>query len=103
MELIRQVGNEPPLVGLLRVFKDYYPDIIVGDAVSGRASVFTVGLTPPRASNTNLDSIQIRNGENGLPIYKLFLFTETKKGYERKYHFESAVVVQMARTKIKLL
>jgi centromere protein I len=44
MGLTRQVGNEPPLVGLMRVFKDYYPDIIVGDAVLGRASVFTVGL-----------------------------------------------------------
>lgn len=42
MELIRQVGNEPPLVGLMRVYKDYYPDVIVGDVVSGRASVFTV-------------------------------------------------------------
>lgn len=43
MELTRQAGNEPPLVGLMRVFKDYYPDVIVGDVTSGRASVFTVG------------------------------------------------------------
>lgn len=42
MELTRRAGNEPPLVGLLRVYKDYYPDVIIGDAVSGRASVFTV-------------------------------------------------------------
>ena len=103
MELIRQVGNEPPLIGLLRVFKDYYPDIIVGDAVSGRASVFTVGLNSPSVSNTNIDSIQTRNGDNGLPIYKLCPFTEIKKGSERKYHFESAVVAQVARIKIKRL
>jgi len=44
MELMRQVGNEPPLVGLMRVYKDYYPDVIVGDGVSGRASVFTVSV-----------------------------------------------------------
>ncbi|RDL35152.1 uncharacterized protein BP5553_07083 [Venustampulla echinocandica] len=41
MELIRRAGKEPPLVGLMRVFKDYYPDVIIGDMVSGRASVFT--------------------------------------------------------------
>jgi centromere protein I len=43
MELTRQGGNEPPLVGLMRVYKDYYPDVIVGEATAGRASVFTVG------------------------------------------------------------
>jgi centromere protein I len=43
MELTRQAGNDPPLVGLMRVYKDYYPDVIVGDVTSGRASVFTVG------------------------------------------------------------
>jgi centromere protein I len=42
LELSRRVGNEPALVGLIRVYKDYYPDVIVGDATSGRASVFTV-------------------------------------------------------------
>ena len=42
MELTRQSGNEPQLVGLMRVFKDYYPDVIVGDVVAGKASVFTV-------------------------------------------------------------
>jgi len=42
MEVTRQAGNEPPLVGLMRVYKDYYPDVIVGDVTAGRASVFTV-------------------------------------------------------------
>ena len=42
MELTRQAGNDPPLVGLMRVYKDYYPDVIVSDVTSGRASVFTV-------------------------------------------------------------
>ncbi len=42
MELTRQAGNEPALVGLMRVYKDYYPDVIVGTVTSGRASVFTV-------------------------------------------------------------
>lgn len=43
MELTRHFGGgEAPLVGLLRVYKDYYPDVIIGDAVAGRAKVFTV-------------------------------------------------------------
>ncbi|KHN95730.1 Mis6 domain protein [Metarhizium album ARSEF 1941] len=40
LNLSRQTGNDPPLVGLLRVFKDYYPEIIVGQAVRGKASAF---------------------------------------------------------------
>lgn len=44
LELSRKAGHEPALVGLLRVYKDYYPDIIVGDATSGRASVFLVRI-----------------------------------------------------------
>ncbi|KAK5993292.1 Centromere I-like protein [Cladobotryum mycophilum] len=40
LKLSRQTGNDPSLVGLLRVFKDYYPEIIVGEAVRGKASAF---------------------------------------------------------------
>ncbi|XWW96780.1 hypothetical protein V2A60_004760 [Cordyceps javanica] len=32
LNLSRQTGNDPTLVGLLRVYKDYYPEIIVGEA-----------------------------------------------------------------------
>ncbi|KAI0490780.1 Mis6-domain-containing protein [Xylaria cf. heliscus] len=38
--LSRQTGSDPSLVGLLRVYKDYYPEIIVGDATRGKASAF---------------------------------------------------------------
>lgn len=44
LNLSRQTGNDPALVGLLRVFKDYYPEIIVGEAVRGKASAFKVRL-----------------------------------------------------------
>lgn len=44
--LSRQTGKDPALVGLLRVFKDYYPEIIVGDAVRGKASAFKVCHPP---------------------------------------------------------
>lgn len=42
LELSRIIGNEPALVGLIRVYKEYYPDVIVGDAAAGRASHFDV-------------------------------------------------------------
>lgn len=36
--MVRATGQDPALVGLLRVYKDYYPEIIVGNAASGRTS-----------------------------------------------------------------
>jgi hypothetical protein len=47
LNLSRQTGNDPCLVGLLRVFKDYYPEIIVGEAVRGKASAFKVRRPSP--------------------------------------------------------
>ncbi|KAH7411796.1 Mis6-domain-containing protein [Phaeosphaeria sp. MPI-PUGE-AT-0046c] len=38
LELSRGLGNEPALQGLLRVFKDYYPDIILGSTSLSRKS-----------------------------------------------------------------
>lgn len=38
LEMVRATGQDPALVGLLRVYKDYYPEIIVGNATSGRTS-----------------------------------------------------------------
>ncbi|OJD31534.1 mis6 domain-containing protein [Diplodia corticola] len=38
LEMVRTSGQDPALVGLLRVYKDYYPEIIVGNAASGRTS-----------------------------------------------------------------
>lgn len=67
MELARRAGNEPPLVGLIRVYKDYYPDVIVGQLTAGRASVFTVNIK--RAFKIVpcliIYSIQIPNGKLG--------------------------------------
>ncbi|KAF2491888.1 Mis6-domain-containing protein [Lophium mytilinum] len=45
LELSRGIGNEPALQGLLRVYKDYYPDIIVGTAATTRNS-FPPSPTP---------------------------------------------------------
>jgi centromere protein I len=43
--LSRQTGGDPSLTGLLRVFKNYYPEIIVGDITKGRAASFKVRTT----------------------------------------------------------
>ncbi|KAK3995030.1 centromere protein I [Cladorrhinum sp. PSN332] len=40
LNLSRQTGGDPNLTGLLRVFKNYYPEIIVGDLTKGRAAAF---------------------------------------------------------------
>ncbi|OAQ98313.1 hypothetical protein LLEC1_03239, partial [Akanthomyces lecanii] len=55
LNLSRQTGNDPTLVGLLRVYKDYYPEIIVGDAVRGRASAFK---HPDPSWRERLDALQ---------------------------------------------
>lgn len=41
LELKRNVGNEQPLNALLQVYKNYYPDVIVGDVGSFKAGVFS--------------------------------------------------------------
>ncbi|KAI1823349.1 Mis6-domain-containing protein [Xylaria intraflava] len=55
LSLSRQTGNDPALTGLLRVYKDYYPEIIVGDAARGRASAFN---NPDSQWRDRLDEIQ---------------------------------------------
>ncbi|KAF2268975.1 Mis6-domain-containing protein [Lojkania enalia] len=55
LELSRGLGNEPALQGLLRIYKDYYPDIILGSTAMSRNSF------PPRPDSewrTRLLSIQ---------------------------------------------
>ncbi|GKT84560.1 mis6 domain-containing protein [Colletotrichum tofieldiae] len=52
---IRNTGNDPALTGLLRVYKDYYPEIIVSDALRGRASAFK---HPDTEWREKLDQIQ---------------------------------------------
>lgn len=85
MELTRQAGNEPSLVGLMRVFKDYYPDVIVGDVITGRASVFTVSsyylFLFSKIPAKYLFSIQIKNGVNDSVKYRRITFREIKMDY----------------------
>lgn len=41
LEFKRNLGNEQPLNGLLQVFKDYYPDVIVGDVAPTKVRLFS--------------------------------------------------------------
>jgi hypothetical protein len=78
LSLSQQAGHDPHLIGLLRVFKDYYPEIIVGEAVRGRASAFKVMLRslpfPSLRFGTDMltmESILTPNGGRGWTRYKL--------------------------------
>jgi hypothetical protein len=42
LELCQNFGNDPPLVGLLRVYRNFYPEIVVGTALSGRKTSLSV-------------------------------------------------------------
>jgi centromere protein I len=42
LELCQNFGNDPPLVGLLRVYRNFYPEISVGSALSGRKTSLSV-------------------------------------------------------------
>jgi centromere protein I len=54
MALARQTGD-PSILGLLRVYKNYYPEIIVGAVTKGRASAFK---HPDPAWREHLDQLQ---------------------------------------------
>ncbi|OIW29534.1 Mis6-domain-containing protein [Coniochaeta ligniaria NRRL 30616] len=55
LALSRQTGSDPALTGLLRVFKNYYPEIIVGEVTRGRAAAFK---HPDPQWRSRLDEIQ---------------------------------------------
>lgn len=60
LSLSRQTGGDPNLTGLLRVFKNYYPEIIVGELTRGRAAAFK---HPDPQWRARLDEIQQRQSE----------------------------------------
>ncbi|KAI1475832.1 Mis6-domain-containing protein [Daldinia eschscholtzii] len=60
LSLSRQTGNDPAVTGLLRVYKDYYPEIIVGEATRAKASAFK---HPDPQWRERLDEIQQAHAE----------------------------------------
>ncbi|KAI9049486.1 hypothetical protein LZ554_006517 [Drepanopeziza brunnea f. sp. 'monogermtubi'] len=83
MELTRQAGNEPPLVGLMKVFKDYYPDIVVGEVTSGRAAVFTHPSTEWRQRLSNIQELHLQNTPDGLLVEKITFRVASKNGSKK--------------------
>ncbi|RYP50741.1 hypothetical protein DL768_003801 [Monosporascus sp. mg162] len=66
LSLARRTGNDPALTGLLRVFKDYYPEIIVGEATRGKASAFNNSVSLEEIENVDgfvkaLETIELPN------------------------------------------
>lgn len=64
--MVRGSGQDPALVGLLRVYKDYYPEIIVGNAASGRTSFASAAQDEWRQ---RLQVIQDANADSNEQLY----------------------------------
>ena len=45
LELSRNFGSEPALIGLLKVYKEYYPDVIVSQSAAGKSLLFEVNIS----------------------------------------------------------
>jgi centromere protein I len=68
MFLVRKTGSDPAILGLLRVYKNYYPEIIVGAVTKGRVAAFK---HPDPTWRDHLDAIQAahaRRERAGQPI-----------------------------------
>jgi centromere protein I len=83
MALARQTGSDPSVLGLLRVYKNYYPEIVVGTVTKGRASAFK---HPDPAWRDRLDSVQAahaRREQNSRPAQQNGFRVSTAFGSRR--------------------
>ncbi|KAH8683370.1 Mis6-domain-containing protein [Tricladium varicosporioides] len=94
MELTRQAGNEPPLVGLMRVFKDYYPDIIVGDTTVGRASVFTHPNPEWQIRLGEIQAAHYQRAQDGLPSEQR-AFRVTRRSANKQKISQNSVIPEV--------
>jgi hypothetical protein len=63
----------------LRVFKDYYPEIIVGEAVRSKASAFKVPIIQAHRKQTlTVPSILIPLGGRGWMRYRMLIYSNPK-------------------------
>ncbi|KAF2736807.1 Mis6-domain-containing protein [Polyplosphaeria fusca] len=72
LELSRGLGNEPALQGLLRVYRDYYPDIILGSANTTRKSFPPQPDPEWRARLNAIQEASIRDDQASLGQYNGF-------------------------------
>ncbi|PGH09946.1 hypothetical protein AJ79_05562 [Helicocarpus griseus UAMH5409] len=108
MELIRNTGGEErELLGLLKVFKSYYPDIIVGDnyASTGRAAYFFKHPDPEwvkhmRQVQEQAAAAGLRNVANGEDGGAPQTFQVVRRGEVKRSRIEVVIpVVQTSRVK----
>ncbi|PGH00683.1 centromere protein I [Blastomyces parvus] len=104
MELMRNTGGEErELLGLLKVFKSYYPDIIVGDtyASSGRATYFFKHPDPEwvkqmRHIQERTAASRLLSNEQGVPQ----TFQVVRRGGVKRSRIEVVIpVVHTSRVK----
>ncbi|TLD31037.1 hypothetical protein PspLS_02599 [Pyricularia sp. CBS 133598] len=74
--------HDPSLVGLLRVYKNYYPDVIVGDATRGKASPFKY---PDTEWRKRLEEIQISHQRQRKD--RDLTHSATRDGFNVKHRF----------------
>ncbi|RAO65008.1 uncharacterized protein BHQ10_001020 [Talaromyces amestolkiae] len=99
MELLRNAGDdEKELMGLLRVFKNYYPDIIIGDI--GRSKFFFKHPDPEwtaklkQLQERNLERIQSGNGHNNV-------FQVVRRGASSKRRKVAGIIPDVQTSRVK--
>ncbi|KKA25385.1 Mis6 domain protein [Rasamsonia emersonii CBS 393.64] len=91
MELLRNVGDdERELMGFLRVFKNYYPDIIVGDVGRSRKASFFFKHPDPEWS-AHLKELQDRNRERVMSSTTSTTFQVVRRGGVKRSKVESVI------------
>ncbi|KAK8017449.1 hypothetical protein PG993_013775 [Apiospora rasikravindrae] len=84
LSLSRQTGSDPALTGLLRVFKDYYPEIIVGEATRGKASAFKHPDLAWRERLEEIQSAHAQTSRNANAVQDAFHVARNSNGGARK-------------------
>ncbi|EEA26896.1 hypothetical protein EYB25_002074 [Talaromyces marneffei] len=99
MELLRNAtDDEKELMGLLRVFKNYYPDIIIGEI--GRSKFFFKHPDPEwtarlkQLQDRNLERIQFGNGHNNV-------FQVVRRGASSKRRKVAGIIPDVQTSRVK--
>lgn len=99
MEYFRNVGDdEKELMGLLRVFKNYYPEIIIGDI--GRSKFFFKNPDPEwtaklkQLQERNLERIKSINGYNNI-------FQVVRRGTSSKRRKVAVIIPDLQTSRVK--
>lgn len=101
MELIQNAGGEDrELVSLLKVFKNYYPEIVVGDAGSRRAGLFFKHPDPEWSGHVKV--LQDRNAEMMDADQQQSSYQVVHRGTVKRSRIEVVIpVLQTSRVSMK--